>query len=62
MAVWSKALPLTASCLSSGSNLNGHEETLPLTRVKAVVFAWFSGFLHQLQLASHDVPAIWQKK
>ena len=23
---------------------------------------WFSGFLHHLQLASHDLAAIWQKK
>ena len=35
---------------------------LPVTLGKSVVFAGLSGFLHQLQLASHDVAAIWQKK
>ena len=28
---------------------------LPVTWDKAVVFAGYSGFLHQLQLASHDL-------
>ena len=28
----------------------------------SVVFAGYSGFLHQLQLANHDLAAIWQKK
>ena len=29
---------------------------------EAVVFAGYSGFFHQLQLASHDLVTIWQKK
>ena len=35
---------------------------LPVTWGWAVVFARNSGLLHQLQLASHDSAAIWQKK
>ena len=65
MAMWCKALPLIASCLSP---LRGfefhprHAKKLPLTWGLAVVYAGYSGFLHQLQLASHDLAAIWQKK
>ena len=35
---------------------------LPETWGKVVVFTGYSGFLHHLQLASHDLAAIWQKK
>ena len=64
MAVWSKALPLAASCLSQLSRFDphpGHVRKLPVTWGKAVVFARYSGFLRPLQLASHDSVAIWQK-
>ena len=61
MAVWSKALPLTAvaSCLSPLPGFEsrpGHVRKLPVTLGKAVVFARYSDFLNQLQLASHDLP------
>ena len=65
MNVWSKALALTASCLSP---LYGIESRLGQVRKLTValgcdvVFAGFSGFLHQLKLASHGLAAIWQKK
>ena len=29
---------------------------------EALVYAGYSNFLHKLQLASHDLAAIWQKK
>ena len=35
---------------------------LPATWGKVVVFARYSGFLHQLKLASHDLASIWQRK
>ena len=38
----------------------GNVRKLPETWGYAVVFTGYSGFLHQLQLASHD--AVWQKK
>ena len=52
-----KALPLTASCLSPLPGFEsepGHVRNLPITWDEAVFFAGYSGFLHQLQLASHD--------
>ena len=61
-----KALPLTSSCFSPLPGLEskpGHVRKLPVTWGQAVVFAGYSGFLHHLQLASHDyMAAIWQKK
>ena len=35
---------------------------LPVTWGKMVVFAGYSCFFHHLQLESHDLTAIWQKK
>ena len=64
MAVYSKALPLTASCLSTLPGFEshpGHVRKLPVTWGKAVVFAGYSSFFHQLQLASHDFVARWLK-
>ena len=46
---------------ASGSH-PGHVRKLPVAWGKAVVFTGYSGFLHQLQLASHNLAAIWQKK
>ena len=45
MAVRSKAPP-------------GHVRKLPLTWGWAVVFVGYSGFLHYLQLASHELATI----
>ena len=48
MAVWSKALPLTASCLSPffGFESNpGHVRKLAVTWGKTVVFAGYFSFL-----------------
>ena len=61
MAVWSKAPPLTARCLSPlpGFEIRpGHVGKLPLTWGLGVVFAGYSGFLHNLQLASHELDII----
>ena len=56
--MWSKALPLTASCLSpmpGFESLPGQVRKLPVTQGQMVVFAaGYSVFLYQLQLASHD--------
>ena len=57
MAVWSEALPVTASF----ENRPWQMRELPLALGFVVFFAGFSGFLHQLQKASHDIAAIWQK-
>ena len=57
MAACSKALPLTASCLSPLPGLEsrlGQVRMLPATWGWAVVFTRYSGFLHQLKLAGHD--------
>ena len=65
MAVWSKALPLTDSYLSPLSGFIyclGHVRKLPVTWGKVVVFVGYSSFLHQSQLASHNLAEIWQKK
>ena len=65
MAVWSKALPVTAYCFSPLSRFEshpGHVRRLPVTLSHALVFDWYSGFLHQLQLASRGLAAIWQRK
>ena len=35
---------------------------LPVAWDLAVAFVGYSSFLHQLQMASHDVTAIWPKK
>ena len=61
MAVWSKAPPLTAHCLSPLPGFKsrpGHVRKLPVTWGWAVVFAGYSGFLHYLQLASHELATI----
>ena len=60
-AVWSKAPPLTARCLSPLPGFEsrpGHVRKLPVTWGWAVVFAGYSGFLHYLQLASHELATI----
>ena len=65
MAVWSKVLPLTASCLSLLIEFeyhSGYVRKLPVTCGGAVVFSEYSSFFHQLQLASHDLATMWQKK
>ena len=65
MAVWSRMLPLTARCLSplpGYQSQPGHVRKFPVTYGLAVVFAGYSGFLHQLLLASHDLAVQWQKK
>ena len=57
MAMWSKVLSLTASCLSPLSGFESHPRhvtKLPATLVLAVLFGGYSGFLHQLQMVSHD--------
>ena len=58
MAEWSKALPLTASCLSPL-----HVRRLPVTWSEAVVFASYAGLIPSLYLqpASHELATIWQK-
>ena len=58
MAVWSKALLLTACYLSPLPRFEsppGHVRKLPVT---AVVFDGYSGFLHFLKLASHKIVTI----
>ena len=65
MAMWSKALPLTDSCLSPLPMFefrSGQVRKLPVTWGKMVVFAGYSSFLHKFRLASQDLTAIWQKK
>ena len=60
-AVWSKAPPLTPRCLSPLSGFEsrpGHVRELPVTWGSAVVFAGYSGFLHYIQLASHELATI----
>ena len=57
-AVWSKVLPLTAHCLSPLPGFEswpGHVRKLPVTWGLGVVFAGYSGFLHHIQLASHNL-------
>ena len=61
MALWSKAPPLSACCLSPLPGLEsrpGHVRKLPVTWGWAVIFAGYSGFLHYLQLASHELATI----
>ena len=59
MVVWSKTLPLTASCLlplTGFESWPGHVRKLPVTNWgQAVVFIRYSGFLHHLQPASHNL-------
>ena len=65
MNVWSKALPLTASCPSplSGFEYNpGHIRKLPVTWGYGVVFTKYSCFLHQLKLASRNMQKTQQKR
>ena len=53
MAVWSRALTLTASCLSPLSGFEyrpGHVRKLPVILCKAEFFAWYDSFLPHLQL------------
>ena len=61
MASLSKVLPLTASCLSPlpGSNPG---QRFQKAASDFGLGAGYSSFLHQLQLASHDLAAIWQKR
>ena len=64
MAVWSKALLLTASCLSPLSGfeiVTGASEEVASALGLGSVFARYSGFLDQLHLACRDIAAIWQK-
>ena len=65
MAEWSKALPLTASCFSllpGFESWHGHLRHLSATWGKAVVCAGYSDFLYHLNLASHELASMWQKK
>ena len=65
MAVWSKALPLNAGCLSPMPLFDsrpGHMSKLPVAWGEAVVFAGYSSFLHHIQLANHCLVAMWQKR
>ena len=60
-AVWPKAPPLTARCLSPLPGFEsrpGHVGKLPVNWGLAVVFAGYSSFLHYLQLASHELAII----
>ena len=64
MAVWHKAPPLKAFCLSPLPEFESrprYVRKLPVTSGWAVVFAGYSGFLHCLQLASHELATIWNK-
>ena len=59
--LWSKVLPLTARCLSPLPRFEswpGHVRKLPVTWGKAVVFAGYSGFLHYIQVARHELATI----
>ena len=59
---WSKALPLTACYLlplPGFESRPGQVRKLPVTWGLVVVFSGSSSFLHLLQLASHDLAAIW---
>ena len=47
---------------SSTRQLGTYEIRTGFMSVTWSVFAGYSGFRHQLQLASHDFVAIWQKK
>ena len=61
MAVWFKAPPPTARCLSPQPGFEsrlGVVRKLPVTWGKVVVFAGNSGFLHYLQLASYELATI----
>ena len=61
MAVWTKALPLTASYPFSLPRFKcqlGRVRKLPVTWGWVLVFTWSSGFLHYLQLASQNFSAI----
>ena len=57
-AVWSKAPPRCLSPLHGFESQPGHVGKLPVTWGQAVVFAGYSGFLHYLQLASHELAII----
>ena len=59
--MWSKELPLTASCLSPLSGFEsrpGQVRKLPGTWRQVVVFARYSVFLNR----STDLAKIWQEK
>ena len=64
-ALLAKTMPLTPQRLSPLPGFEarpGQVRKLPVNCGWAVVFAGFSSFLHLLQLASHDLAAIWQRK
>ena len=57
MAVWSKTLLLTATCLSILHGIDTHPgqvRRLPVTLGEGVVFAGYYNFHHQVKLAGHD--------
>ena len=59
--ILSLVLPLTACCLSPLPGFEsrpGYVRKLPVTWGKVVVFAGYSGFLHYVQLASHELATI----
>ena len=58
MAVWSKVLPLIALTTVGFESYLGHVRKLPVTWGQVVVFTRYSGFLHHVQLASHDSAVI----
>ena len=53
---------ISSSRCSSSSSSPGHVRKLPVTWGSAVVFPVDTAFLNQLQLASHDIAAIWRKR
>ena len=60
----SLTLPLTASFLSplfGYESYLGHVRKLPVTWGQVVVFARYSSFLHQLQMASQNLAAMVEK-
>ena len=56
-------LAVSHHCLGLHCGWGAHVRIkLPVTWGYVVAFGGYSGFLHQLQLASHELAAIWQKK
>ena len=51
-------LAIFCAQLSGFESWPGHVRKLPVTWGKAVVFAGYFGFLHYLQLASHELATI----
>ena len=59
VTAWYMVLPLTANCLSplpGFESCPGHVRKLPVTWGKAVVFAWYYGFLSPLTAGQSLLP------